>query len=227
MSGRRAARSWRGMKAGQEGGCPCSAEGREKARLMEMAAEKNARFCGRTGKNKRAKENEPSVQSTKTGELSGFNGPGADGGFRYFQYQRVSIGRIHGSLWYGQPKRARYRNSRSRLWRGQMIMRPWRRVLTRGDVKAWRGKGLGQEGRPGLRPVSGYTDDGRRKGTGIRGRRCFPGLGLNIPVCGMVKDDNHRTRGLYYNNGEVPIDRHSEGFRPDHQDSGPRPIVCH
>lgn len=38
-------------------------------------------------------------------------------------------------------------------------------------------------------------------------------LQLEIPVCGMVKDDNHRTRGLYYQNVEVPIDRHSEGFR--------------
>ena len=38
-------------------------------------------------------------------------------------------------------------------------------------------------------------------------------LGLDIPVCGMVKDDNHRTRGLYYNNVELPIDRSSEGFR--------------
>jgi excinuclease ABC subunit C len=38
-------------------------------------------------------------------------------------------------------------------------------------------------------------------------------LGLNIPVCGMVKDDNHNTRGLYYNNVELPIDRHSEGFK--------------
>ena len=38
-------------------------------------------------------------------------------------------------------------------------------------------------------------------------------LGLNIPVCGMVKDDNHRTRGLYYNNVELPIDTHSEGFK--------------
>ena len=36
---------------------------------------------------------------------------------------------------------------------------------------------------------------------------------LSIPVCGMVKDDNHRTRGLYYNNVEIPIDRHSEGFK--------------
>ncbi len=38
-------------------------------------------------------------------------------------------------------------------------------------------------------------------------------LGLDIPVCGMVKDDNHRTRGLYYNNVEIPIDRHGEGFK--------------
>ena len=38
-------------------------------------------------------------------------------------------------------------------------------------------------------------------------------LKLKIPVCGMVKDDNHRTRGLYYHNQEIPIDRHSEGFK--------------
>ncbi len=38
-------------------------------------------------------------------------------------------------------------------------------------------------------------------------------LDLHIPVCGMVKDDNHRTRGLYFNNVELPIDRNSECFR--------------
>jgi excinuclease ABC subunit C len=38
-------------------------------------------------------------------------------------------------------------------------------------------------------------------------------LHLDIPVCGMVKDDNHRTRGLYYQNVEIPIDTHSEGFK--------------
>ncbi len=37
-------------------------------------------------------------------------------------------------------------------------------------------------------------------------------LGLSIPVCGMVKDDAHRTRGLYYQDVELPIDIHSEGF---------------
>lgn len=38
-------------------------------------------------------------------------------------------------------------------------------------------------------------------------------LNIHIPVCGMVKDDNHRTRGLYYNNVEMPIDTRSEGFK--------------
>ncbi len=38
-------------------------------------------------------------------------------------------------------------------------------------------------------------------------------LNVHIPVCGMVKDDNHRTRGLYFNNVELPIDTRSEGFK--------------
>ena len=38
-------------------------------------------------------------------------------------------------------------------------------------------------------------------------------LHLTIPVCGMVKDDNHRTRGLYFNNVEIPIEHTSEGFK--------------
>ncbi len=43
--------------------------------------------------------------------------------------------------------------------------------------------------------------------------RVLDELGLYIPVCGMVKDDNHRTRGLYYHNREIPIDRHGEAFK--------------
>lgn len=38
-------------------------------------------------------------------------------------------------------------------------------------------------------------------------------LKINIPVCGMVKDDHHRTRGLFFHNVEIPIDRYSEGFK--------------
>lgn len=38
-------------------------------------------------------------------------------------------------------------------------------------------------------------------------------LGLDIPVCGMVKDEHHRTRGLFYNNEEILINKSGEGFR--------------
>ena len=38
-------------------------------------------------------------------------------------------------------------------------------------------------------------------------------LSLDIPVCGMVKDDHHRTRGLFFHDQEIPIDRHGEGFK--------------
>lgn len=38
-------------------------------------------------------------------------------------------------------------------------------------------------------------------------------LNLSIPVCGMVKDDSHRTRGLYYHDREIPISHASEGFK--------------
>ena len=43
--------------------------------------------------------------------------------------------------------------------------------------------------------------------------RVLEGLGLDIPVCGMVKDDFHRTRGLYFHGEELPIDTRSEGFK--------------
>ncbi len=38
-------------------------------------------------------------------------------------------------------------------------------------------------------------------------------LGIDIPVAGMVKDDRHKTRGIYYDEREIPIDTHSEGFK--------------
>ena len=43
--------------------------------------------------------------------------------------------------------------------------------------------------------------------------KAMDAVGVHVPVCGMVKDDHHRTRGIYFNNVEIPIDRDSEGFR--------------
>ncbi len=50
--------------------------------------------------------------------------------------------------------------------------------------------------------------------------------GTYIPVCGMVKDDIHRTRGLYYNNVEMPIDRTAR-VSADHPDTGRGPPLRH
>ena len=50
-------------------------------------------------------------------------------------------------------------------------------------------------------------------GKGINVSIVLNNLGISIPVCGMVKDDHHRTRGLYFDNVEIPIDTSSEGFR--------------
>jgi excinuclease ABC subunit C len=44
-------------------------------------------------------------------------------------------------------------------------------------------------------------------------REVLDSLRIDIPVCGMVKDDHHRTRGLYFNNQEIPLDKDSEGFK--------------
>ena len=38
-------------------------------------------------------------------------------------------------------------------------------------------------------------------------------LGIVIPVCGMVKDDNHRTRGIFFQGEELPIPLQGEGFK--------------
>ena len=43
--------------------------------------------------------------------------------------------------------------------------------------------------------------------------RVLDTLGIRVPVCGMVKDDHHRTRGLYFQNREIPMDTHGQGFR--------------
>ena len=68
-----------------------------------------------------------------------------------------------------------------------------------------------------LYKVSGSDPDGWWKGQVNIALEVLDELKLAIPVCGMVKDDHHRTRGLYFNNEEIPIDRHSEGFPADHR----------
>lgn len=118
----------------------------------------------------------------------------------------------------GRPKRNDYRKFRIKWVKGPDDYASMREVLIRRfshgmeEAKALKEKGMDQE----LGSFTRFPDlimmDGGRGQVNIA-LKVLEELHLSIPVCGMVKDDNHRTRGLYYQNAEVPIDTHSEGFR--------------
>ncbi len=118
----------------------------------------------------------------------------------------------------GKPKRSDYRKFKIRSVQGPDDYASMEEVLTRRfthgieERKELDAKGMGYE----MGSFSRFPDllmmDGGRGQVNIA-LRVLGSLGLSIPVCGMVKDDFHRTRGIYFNNVELPIDTHSEAFR--------------
>lgn len=106
----------------------------------------------------------------------------------------------------GKPKKNDYRKFKIKTVKGPDDYSSMREVLTRRFLRA-KEASAGFEMYPDL-----IMMDGGRGQVNIA-LEVLDELGLNIPVCGMVKDDNHNTRGLYYNNIEIPIDRRSEGFK--------------
>ncbi len=112
----------------------------------------------------------------------------------------------------GKPKRSDYRKFRIKSVAGPDDYACMKEVLTRRFLH-------GLEERETVEKEYGsftrFPDlllmDGGKGQVNIA-KQVLDELNLNIPVCGMVKDDNHRTRGLYYNNVEIPIDTRSEGF---------------
>jgi len=112
----------------------------------------------------------------------------------------------------GKPKRNDYRKFKIKSVQGPDDYASMNEVLTRrfqhglNDQKE--GKDMGSfQAFPDLILMDGG------KGQVNVALQVLEKLGLHIPVCGMVKDDNHRTRGLYYQNREIPIDKNSEGFK--------------
>ncbi|MDR1638800.1 MAG: excinuclease ABC subunit UvrC [Clostridiales bacterium] len=51
------------------------------------------------------------------------------------------------------------------------------------------------------------------KGQVSSAKKVLQALELDVPVCGMVKDDKHRTRGLYFEGQEISMPLTSEGFK--------------
>ncbi len=118
----------------------------------------------------------------------------------------------------GKPKRSDYRKFRIKTVAGPDDYACMREVLTRRFVH-----GMEEQKKLHEREIDAefgsftkFPDlllmDGGRGQVNIA-LEVLDELHINIPVCGMVKDDNHRTRGLYFNNVELPIDTHSEGFK--------------
>ena len=118
----------------------------------------------------------------------------------------------------GKPKRSDYRKFKIRTVQGPDDYASMEEVLTRRfthgieERRELDEKGMGYE----LGSFSRFPDlilmDGGRGQVNIA-LRVLEQLGIQIPVCGMVKDDYHRTRGVYFQNTELPIDTHSEAFR--------------
>ena len=109
----------------------------------------------------------------------------------------------------GKPKRSDYRKFKLRTVTGPDDYASMHEVLTRRFLH-------GMKEQDEMNSFARFPDiimmDGGRGQVNVC-LEVLEELGLDIPVCGMVKDDNHRTRGLYFNNIEIPIDRHGEGFK--------------
>ena len=118
----------------------------------------------------------------------------------------------------GKPKRSDYRKFKLHTVTGPDDYASMHEVLTRRfthgmtEQKELKEKELSDEYGSFSRFPDLIMMDGGRGQVNIC-LKVLEELRLNIPVCGMVKDDNHRTRGLYYKNVEIPIDTHSEGFK--------------
>ena len=118
----------------------------------------------------------------------------------------------------GKPKRSDYRKFKIKTVAGPDDYACMHEVLTRRfvhgmeEAKELEGKNIQAEYGSFTKFPDLILMDGGKGQVNIA-LQVLNELRLNIPVCGMVKDDNHRTRGLYYNNVEIPIDTGSEGFK--------------
>ena len=112
----------------------------------------------------------------------------------------------------GRPKRNDYRKFKIKGIKGADDYGSMREVLTRRFTHGLKERRENKElGKFTVFPDLILMDGG--KGQVNVALQVLDELHLNIPVCGMVKDDYHRTRGLYYHNEEIPIDKSSEAFR--------------
>ena len=190
----------------------------EKERLVELA-EKNAKMVLSQDKEKIKREELRTIGAmNQIGSWIGLSGIKR---VEAYDISNISGFESCGSMIVyenGRPKRNDYRKFRIRTVQGPNDYASMREVLLRRfshgleETKKLQAEG----GDLAMGSFTRFPDllmmDGGRGQVNIA-LEVLRELQLEIPVCGMVKDDNHRTRGLYYQNVEIPIDRHSEGFQ--------------
>ncbi|HIZ45213.1 MAG TPA: excinuclease ABC subunit UvrC [Firmicutes bacterium] len=203
--------AWLTQKRGQKVVIRVPQKG-EKARLMEMAA-KNASIILTQDREKIKREEQRTTGAVK--ELEELLGISGIVRMEAFDISNISGFQSVGSMVvyeHGRPKRADYRKFRIQTVEGPDDYASMEEVLTRRFVH-------GKEERAGIRQTGGFDrfpdiimmDGG--KGQVSVAKEVLNSLQLDIPVCGMVKDDNHRTRALYFEGRELPLEKNSEGFR--------------
>ena len=111
----------------------------------------------------------------------------------------------------GKPKKSDYRKFKIKSVKGPDDYASMEEVLSRRFER-----GLKEQQEEAENGFSRFPDlilmDGG-KGQVHIAEQVLEKLGIDIPVCGMVKDDNHRTRGLYFHDREIPISHSTEGFK--------------
>lgn len=189
-----------------------------KEKLVELAA-KNAAIVLQQDKDRIKREEGRTIGAVKEiGDIIGLD--------RIVRMEAFDISNISGFenvgsmvvFERGKPKKSDYRKFKIKTVSGPDDYACMREVLTRRfthgieETAALKQSGEDEEYGSFNRFPDLLMMDGGRGQVNIA-LEVLKELKLDIPVCGMVKDDNHRTRGLYYNNVELPIDTHSEGFK--------------
>lgn len=189
-----------------------------KEKLVELAAQ-NARHILQQDRERLKREEGRTIGAVK--EIAGILGLDHIERMEAFDISNINGFENVGSMIVfekGKPKPSDYRKFRIRTVSGPDDYACMREVLNRRfthgmeEQEELRAKEIDQEYGSFTKFPDLLMMDGGRGQVNIA-LSVLEELGIHIPVCGMVKDDNHRTRGLYFNNVELPIDTHSEGFK--------------
>lgn len=189
-----------------------------KEKLVELAA-KNAMLVLTKDKERIRREEGRTIGAVK--EIAGLLGIENASRMEAYDISNISgFANVGSMVVYekGKPKRSDYRKFRIKTVSGPDDYACMKEVLTRRflhgmeEQKELEEKDLEKEFGSFTRFPDLLLMDGGKGQVNIA-LKVLEELHLNIPVCGMVKDDNHNTRGLYYNNKELQIDRNSEGFK--------------